>query len=62
MEALLGQAAPPVDPESRDRFDKLSSMLAEAKALDDGGQYKVALEVARSAREAADKLGYEPPW
>ncbi|HEY8208622.1 MAG TPA: serine/threonine-protein kinase [Myxococcaceae bacterium] len=60
VEMLLGQAAPPQDPASRDKFDKLSSLLAEAKALDDGGQYRVALEVAKSARAAADELGYEP--
>ncbi|HVE81913.1 MAG TPA: serine/threonine-protein kinase, partial [Myxococcales bacterium] len=60
VEVLLGQAAPPQDPASRDKFDKLSSLLAEAKALDDGGQYRVALEVAKSARAAADELGYEP--
>jgi len=60
VEVLLGQAAPPQDPASRDKFEKLSSLLAEAKALDDGGQYRVALEVARSARAAADELGYEP--
>ncbi|HZN94554.1 MAG TPA: tetratricopeptide repeat protein, partial [Myxococcales bacterium] len=60
VEALLGQVAPPLDPASRDKFDKLSSLLAEAKALDDGGQYRVALEVAKAAREKADELGYEP--
>ena len=59
--AALSQVTPPPDtPQARAEIDRISSQLAEAKALNDAGRYKKGLEVAAPAAQAAVTLGYRP--
>jgi tetratricopeptide (TPR) repeat protein len=57
----LSQVTPPPDtPQARAEIDRISSLLAEAKALNDAGRYKKGLEAAAPAVQAASTLGYQP--
>jgi tetratricopeptide (TPR) repeat protein/predicted Ser/Thr protein kinase len=59
--AALSQVTPPPDtPQARAEIDRISTQLAEAKALNDAGRYKKGLEVAAPAAQAAGTLGYRP--
>ncbi|WP_224250060.1 tetratricopeptide repeat protein [Hyalangium gracile] len=57
----LSQVEPPPDsPQARQEIERISSQLAQAKALTDAGRYKQARDVAEPAVQAASALGYRP--
>jgi serine/threonine protein kinase len=59
--ATLGQVEPPPDsPQAREAIERISSQVAQAKALSDAGRFKQGLEVAEPAVKAASTLGYRP--
>ncbi len=52
--------SPPDSPEARQEIERISSQVAQIKALSDAGRYKQAKEVAVAAIKEADALGYRP--
>lgn len=57
----LSQVEPPPDsPEARKEIERLSSQVAQVKALADAGRYKQSKDVAVETVKAAEKLGYRP--
>jgi tetratricopeptide (TPR) repeat protein/predicted Ser/Thr protein kinase len=60
VEALMSQVPPPEDPASREKLEKISSLLSEARALDGAGQFRPALDIARKAQASADELRHQP--
>ncbi|MFL5347361.1 MAG: tetratricopeptide repeat protein [Hyalangium sp.] len=59
--ATLSQVeSPPDSPEARKEIERISSQVAQIKALADAGRYKQAKEVAVPAVKAAETLGYRP--
>jgi len=60
VSALSAVEPPPASPQAKAEIERLSTQLAEAKALHDAGRYKQGLDIAAPAVEAARKLGYRP--
>ena len=60
IESLANQVALPADLARRAEVEQLSARLAEVKALQDAGQYKRALESARSIEPTVEEKGWLP--
>ncbi len=60
MSALSAVEPPPASPQAKAEIERISTQLAEAKALHDAGRYPQGLAVATPAAEAAQRLGYRP--
>jgi serine/threonine protein kinase len=60
VSALSAVEPPPASPQAKAEIERISTQLAEAKALHDAGRYKQGLDLAAPAAEAARKLGYRP--
>jgi eukaryotic-like serine/threonine-protein kinase len=57
----LSQVEPPPDsPQAREEISRISSQVAQLKALTDAGKYKAAKALAEPTVEAARALGYRP--
>ncbi|HLL52852.1 MAG TPA: serine/threonine-protein kinase [Myxococcaceae bacterium] len=59
-DALQAPLSPPSDPTSRAALEKLTSQVAEIKALSAAGKPIPALELAKTAAEQSKALGYRP--
>jgi tetratricopeptide (TPR) repeat protein len=60
VSALSAVEPPPASPQAKAEIERISTQLAEAKALHDAGRYQQGLDIAAPAAEAARKLGYRP--
>jgi tetratricopeptide (TPR) repeat protein len=60
VSALSAVEPPPASPQAKTEIERISTQLAEAKALHDAGRYKQGLDIAAPAVEAARTLGYRP--
>jgi tetratricopeptide (TPR) repeat protein len=57
----LSQVEPPPDsPQIREGIERISSQVAQIKALTDAGRYKQAMDIAGPTLETATALGYRP--
>ena len=60
VSALSAVEPPPASPQAKAEIERISTQLAEAKALHDAGRYPQGLAIATPAAEAARTLGYRP--
>jgi tetratricopeptide (TPR) repeat protein/predicted Ser/Thr protein kinase len=60
IESLANQVALPTDPARRAEIEQLGEKMAEVKALNDAGRYKVALERAKELEPRVVATGYLP--
>ncbi|MFL5350727.1 MAG: tetratricopeptide repeat protein [Hyalangium sp.] len=60
VEALRATVRPPEDAATHEKVEQLRARFAEARALFDSGQFKPALEHARSLATDAEALRYRP--
>jgi eukaryotic-like serine/threonine-protein kinase len=58
VESLSAVVPPPADPATRAAVDRLRSSIDVVSALEDTGQYRKALEVARRVATEAGEIGY----
>ncbi len=59
--ATLSQVEPPPEsPQAREELGRISSQVAQIKALTDAGRYKQAVELAEPTVKAASALKYRP--
>ena len=60
VEALTTQVTMPEDPDSRAQIEKVSTLLAEVKALHGAGMYRPAQELAAQALKLAGRVRFRP--